>query len=66
MLQQSVAVVLVLRLAGVCSLFCQILLYNLETSQCLKKMGNSMGDFTCVNLRNSPPNMLVTGNKDRR
>ncbi|XP_075625454.1 F-box/WD repeat-containing protein 8 isoform X2 [Balearica regulorum gibbericeps] len=44
----------------------QILLYNLETSQCLKKMGNSIGDFTCVNLRNSPPNMLVTGNKDRR
>ncbi|XP_075625455.1 F-box/WD repeat-containing protein 8 isoform X3 [Balearica regulorum gibbericeps] len=43
-----------------------ILLYNLETSQCLKKMGNSIGDFTCVNLRNSPPNMLVTGNKDRR
>ncbi|XP_052651714.1 F-box/WD repeat-containing protein 8 isoform X2 [Harpia harpyja] len=44
----------------------QILLYNLETSQCLKKMGNSIGDFTCVNLQNSPPNMLVTGNKDRR
>ncbi|XP_054700331.1 F-box/WD repeat-containing protein 8 isoform X3 [Grus americana] len=43
-----------------------ILLYNLETSQCLKKMGNSIGDFTCVSLRNSPPNMLVTGNKDRR
>ncbi|XP_071619851.1 F-box/WD repeat-containing protein 8 isoform X2 [Heliangelus exortis] len=43
-----------------------ILLYNLETSQCLKKMGNSIGDFTCVNLQNSPPNMLVTGNKDRR
>ncbi|KAM9623590.1 F-box/WD repeat-containing protein 8 isoform 1-T1 [Morphnus guianensis] len=44
----------------------QILLYNLETRQCLKKMGNSIGDFTCVNLQNSPPNMLVTGNKDRR
>ncbi|KAF1508459.1 F-box/WD repeat-containing protein 8, partial [Eudyptula minor novaehollandiae] len=44
----------------------QILLYNLETSQCLKKMGNSTGDFTCVNLQNSPPNMVVTGNKDRR
>ncbi|XP_054248553.1 F-box/WD repeat-containing protein 8 [Indicator indicator] len=44
----------------------QILLYNLETSQCLRKMGNSIGDFTCVNLQNSPPNMLVTGNKDRR
>ncbi|XP_062445829.1 F-box/WD repeat-containing protein 8 [Rhea pennata] len=44
----------------------QILLYNLETSQCLKKLGNSLGDFTCVNLQDSPPNMLVTGNKDRR
>ncbi|XP_031447951.1 F-box/WD repeat-containing protein 8 isoform X2 [Phasianus colchicus] len=44
----------------------QVLLYNLETSQCLKKLGNSMGDFTCVNLQDSPPNMLVTGNKDRR
>ncbi|XP_042684494.1 F-box/WD repeat-containing protein 8 [Centrocercus urophasianus] len=44
----------------------QVLLYNLETSQCLRKLGNSMGDFTCVNLQDSPPNMLVTGNKDRR
>ncbi|NWX89665.1 FBXW8 protein, partial [Nothoprocta pentlandii] len=44
----------------------QILLYNLETSQCLKKLGNSLGDFSCVNLQDSPPNMLVTGNKDRR
>ncbi|XP_064024320.1 F-box/WD repeat-containing protein 8 isoform X1 [Pogoniulus pusillus] len=44
----------------------QLLLYNLETRQCLRKMGSSIGDFTCVNLHNSPPNMLVTGNKDRR
>ncbi|NXA37995.1 FBXW8 protein, partial [Eudromia elegans] len=44
----------------------QILLYNLETGQCLKKLGNSLGDFSCVNLQDSPPNMLVTGNKDRR
>uniref|UniRef100_A0A8C5TSG1 F-box/WD repeat-containing protein 8 n=1 Tax=Malurus cyaneus samueli TaxID=2593467 RepID=A0A8C5TSG1_9PASS len=44
----------------------QILLYNLETNQCLTKVGNSMGDFSCVNLRDSPPNMLVAGNKDRR
>lgn len=65
MLQQSLVVGLMLHLAGVYSL-CQILLYNLETSQCLKKMGNAIGDFTCVNLWNSPPNMLVTGNKDRR
>ncbi|XP_071428350.1 F-box/WD repeat-containing protein 8 isoform X1 [Pithys albifrons albifrons] len=44
----------------------QILLYNLETNQCLTKVGNSIGDFTCVNLHASPPHMLVAGNKDRR
>ncbi|NWS99521.1 FBXW8 protein, partial [Mionectes macconnelli] len=44
----------------------QILLYNLETNQCLTKVGNSIGDFTCVNLHDSPPHMLVAGNKDRR
>ncbi|XP_043353723.1 F-box/WD repeat-containing protein 8 isoform X2 [Dermochelys coriacea] len=44
----------------------KILLYNLETGQCLTKLGSSLGDFTCVNLQNSPPWMLVTGNKDRR
>ncbi|XP_039244414.1 F-box/WD repeat-containing protein 8 [Pipra filicauda] len=44
----------------------QILLYNLETNQCLTKVGNSIGDFTCVNLRDSPPHMLVAGNKDRK
>ncbi|NWT27072.1 FBXW8 protein, partial [Cardinalis cardinalis] len=44
----------------------QILLYNLETNQCVTKVGNSMGDFSCVNLHSSPPNMLVAGNKDRR
>ncbi|NWX55160.1 FBXW8 protein, partial [Promerops cafer] len=44
----------------------QILLYNLETNQCVTKVGNSIGDFSCVNLHSSPPNMLVAGNKDRR
>ncbi|XP_063029538.1 F-box/WD repeat-containing protein 8 [Melospiza melodia melodia] len=44
----------------------QILLYNLETNQCVTKVGNSMGAFSCVNLHSSPPNMLVAGNKDRR
>uniref|UniRef100_A0A8D2MMY4 F-box and WD repeat domain containing 8 n=1 Tax=Zonotrichia albicollis TaxID=44394 RepID=A0A8D2MMY4_ZONAL len=44
----------------------QILLYNLETNQCVTKLGNSMGAFSCVNLHSSPPNMLVAGNKDRR
>ncbi|RMC06032.1 hypothetical protein DUI87_17577 [Hirundo rustica rustica] len=44
----------------------QILLYNLETNQCVTKVGSSIGDFSCVNLHSSPPNMLVAGNKDRR
>ncbi|NXK96719.1 FBXW8 protein, partial [Formicarius rufipectus] len=44
----------------------QILLYNLETNQCLTKVGNSTGDFTCVNLHASPPHMLVAGSRDRR
>ncbi|XP_043832760.1 F-box/WD repeat-containing protein 8 isoform X2 [Dromiciops gliroides] len=44
----------------------KILLYSLQTSQCLTTLGSSLGDFTCVNLRNSPPHLLVTGNKDRR
>ncbi|XP_072456428.1 F-box/WD repeat-containing protein 8 isoform X1 [Notamacropus eugenii] len=44
----------------------KILLYSLQTSQCLATLGSSLGDFTCVNLRNSPPHLLVTGSKDRR
>ncbi|XP_020863604.1 F-box/WD repeat-containing protein 8 isoform X2 [Phascolarctos cinereus] len=44
----------------------KILLYSLQTSQCLTTLGSSLGDFTCVNLRNSPPHLLVAGNKDRR
>lgn len=44
----------------------QIQVYSLETSQCELTVGNSAGDFTCVNLRDSPPHLLVCGNKDRR
>ncbi|XP_060125273.1 F-box/WD repeat-containing protein 8 isoform X2 [Zootoca vivipara] len=44
----------------------KILLYNLETGQCTAQLGSSLGDFSCVNLRDSPPCMLVAGNKDRR
>ncbi|XP_029475025.1 F-box/WD repeat-containing protein 8 isoform X2 [Rhinatrema bivittatum] len=44
----------------------KIQVYNLHTSQCSVTLGNSAGDFTCISLKDSPPNMLVTGNKDRR
>nr|XP_033811673.1 F-box/WD repeat-containing protein 8-like [Geotrypetes seraphini] len=44
----------------------KIQVYSLQTCQCLTTLGNSAGDFTCINLKDSPPNMLVTGNKDRR
>ncbi|XP_061458882.1 F-box/WD repeat-containing protein 8 isoform X2 [Rhineura floridana] len=44
----------------------KILLYSLETGQCTAQLGTSLADFTCVNLRDSPPCMLVAGNKDRR
>ncbi|KAJ8263405.1 hypothetical protein COCON_G00158620 [Conger conger] len=39
---------------------------SLETGQPEASVGNSPGDFTCVNLRDSPPHLLVCGNKDRR
>ncbi|KAG8456164.1 hypothetical protein GDO86_002093 [Hymenochirus boettgeri] len=44
----------------------KIHLYNLQTGHCVTTMGNSTGDFTCVNLKDSPPNLIVTGNRDRR
>ncbi|XP_051535842.1 F-box/WD repeat-containing protein 8-like [Myxocyprinus asiaticus] len=44
----------------------KIQVYSLETSQSELTVGNSAGDFTCVNLRDSPPHLLVCGNKDRR
>ncbi|XP_036908086.1 F-box/WD repeat-containing protein 8 isoform X3 [Sturnira hondurensis] len=43
-----------------------ILIYSLEAERCLSKLGNALGDFTCVNLRDSPPNLVVSGNMDRR
>ncbi|KAG8146227.1 hypothetical protein E2320_012599 [Naja naja] len=46
--------------------FFQILLYNVETGQCVTQLGGPLGDFTCLNLQDSPPNMLVAGNKVRR
>ncbi|XP_075424226.1 F-box/WD repeat-containing protein 8 isoform X2 [Ascaphus truei] len=44
----------------------KIHVYNLQTGQCSTTLGNSTGDFTCINLKDSPPHLLVTGNKDRR
>lgn len=44
----------------------QILVYSLEAERCLSKLGNALGDFTCVNLRDSPPHLMVSGNMDRR
>ncbi|KAM6422705.1 F-box/WD repeat-containing protein 8 [Liasis olivaceus] len=44
----------------------KILLYNLETGQCITQLGSPSGDFTCLNLQDSPPHMLVAGNKVRR
>ncbi|XP_060539752.1 F-box/WD repeat-containing protein 8 isoform X2 [Pantherophis guttatus] len=44
----------------------KILLYNVETGQCVTQLGGPLGDFTCLNLQDSPPHMLVAGNKVRR
>uniref|UniRef100_A0A8C8G7S2 F-box/WD repeat-containing protein 8 n=1 Tax=Oncorhynchus tshawytscha TaxID=74940 RepID=A0A8C8G7S2_ONCTS len=44
----------------------KIHVYSLETGQLEMSVGNSAGDFSCVNLRDSPPHMLICGNKDRR
>ncbi|XP_074212267.1 F-box/WD repeat-containing protein 8 isoform X2 [Camelus bactrianus] len=44
----------------------KILVYSLEAERCVSKLGNALGDFTCVNLRDSPPNLMVSGNMDRR
>ncbi|XP_071998720.1 F-box/WD repeat-containing protein 8 [Engystomops pustulosus] len=44
----------------------KIHVYNLQTGQCLTTLGNSTGDFSCINLKDSPPHLLVTGNRDRR
>ncbi|KAJ8415325.1 hypothetical protein AAFF_G00423050 [Aldrovandia affinis] len=44
----------------------KIHVYSLETGQSEVCVGNSAGDFTCVNLRDGPAHLLVCGNKDRR
>lgn len=44
----------------------KIQVYGLESGQCELTMGNSAGDFTCVNLRDSGPHLLLCGNRDRR
>ncbi|XP_006204849.1 F-box/WD repeat-containing protein 8 [Vicugna pacos] len=44
----------------------KILVYSLEAERCVSKLGNALGDFTCINLRDSPPNLMVSGNMDRR
>ncbi|XP_037536148.1 F-box/WD repeat-containing protein 8 [Nematolebias whitei] len=44
----------------------KIHVYSLETSKPTICVGSSPGDFTCLNLRDSPPHLLVCGNRDRR
>ncbi|TDH13074.1 hypothetical protein EPR50_G00054100 [Perca flavescens] len=44
----------------------KIHVYSLETGKPVACVGDSLGDFTCINLRDSPPHLLVCGNKDRR
>lgn len=39
---------------------------SLETGKAEVCVGSSLGDFTCINLRDSPPHLVVCGNKDRR
>uniref|UniRef100_A0A3Q4HCB4 F-box and WD repeat domain containing 8 n=1 Tax=Neolamprologus brichardi TaxID=32507 RepID=A0A3Q4HCB4_NEOBR len=51
--------------SNVCLKF-QIHIYSLEMRKPTVSVGNSPGDFTCINLRDSSPHLLVCGNKDRR
>ncbi|XP_028270049.1 F-box/WD repeat-containing protein 8-like isoform X1 [Parambassis ranga] len=44
----------------------KIHVYSLESNKPAACVGNSPGDFTCINLRDSSPHLLVCGNKDRR
>uniref|UniRef100_A0A8D3AJ70 F-box and WD repeat domain containing 8 n=1 Tax=Scophthalmus maximus TaxID=52904 RepID=A0A8D3AJ70_SCOMX len=44
----------------------KIHVYCLETGKSAVCVGSSLGDFTCINLRDSPPHLLACGNKDRR
>ncbi|KAK7933838.1 hypothetical protein WMY93_004734 [Mugilogobius chulae] len=44
----------------------KIHVYSLETGKAEACVGSSAGDFTCINLRDSPAHLVVCGNKDRR
>lgn len=44
----------------------QIHVCSLETGKPVACVGGSPGDFTCINLKDAPPHLLVCGNKDRR
>ncbi|XP_063470632.1 F-box/WD repeat-containing protein 8 isoform X3 [Symphalangus syndactylus] len=44
----------------------KILVYSLEAGRRLLKLGNVLRDFTCVNLSDSPANLMVSGNMDGR
>lgn len=44
----------------------KIHVYSLETGKAEMCLGNSPGDFTCINLRDSPAHLVVCGSKDRR
>ncbi|XP_029366423.1 F-box/WD repeat-containing protein 8 [Echeneis naucrates] len=44
----------------------KIHVYSLETGKPDVCVGSSPGDFTCINLRDGSPHLLVCGNKDRR
>ncbi|KAM7415734.1 hypothetical protein PAMA_018002 [Pampus argenteus] len=44
----------------------KIHVYSVETGKPTVCVGNSPGDFTCIDLRDSPVHLLVCGNKDRR
>lgn len=53
-------------LNGPCVFSLQIHVCSLETGKPVVCVGGSPGDFTCVNLKDAPPHLLVCGNKDRR
>lgn len=51
---------------GVALFSLQIHVCSLETGKPVVSVGGSPGDFTCINLKDTPPHLLVCGNKDRR
>ncbi|XP_054629589.1 F-box/WD repeat-containing protein 8 [Dunckerocampus dactyliophorus] len=44
----------------------KIHIYSVETGKPATCVGNSPGDFTCINLLDGPAHLLACGNKDRR